>query len=164
VSKYPAGDGGTLDHDLSRRVAERGRAEPKECYRNAVLALMVDPEGLLPAGTRYVEGYALYHDTGLPVEHGWLAYDGPDGEARVVDPTAIVVAGAAAEVSYFPAHSWTRAELKKGATWAKALPLWHAAHGWGDPAMREASNRVWRALGVDMEALRRGKKGEGAGE
>jgi hypothetical protein len=148
---------GSLDGLRSLAAAEGIGAVVKECYRNATLALIRDADIAALPGVRYVEGWALYHDTGLPVEHGWLEYQGEAGP-RVIDPTCVLLFGIEAGMSYFPAHYYTRDVLRRGARWAGALPIWHETHGWTDPDMAAARERAWREAGLDTSHLRR--KGE----
>lgn len=65
-----------LDLERSRSLANLVQAAPKQCWRNAVLALMY-----LPATAVYVEGWAVTAQN-IAVEHGWL-----ENAGCILDPT-----------------------------------------------------------------------------
>ena len=66
-----------IDIHRSHEAAQRIKAEPRACWRNAILAQQHLPE------TLYIEGWAVSPD-GLVIEHGWLEQDN-----KVIDPTLI---------------------------------------------------------------------------
>ena len=70
-----------FDHATSKRLAKLIGAKPKQCWRNAVLALPG-----LPAAARYVEGFITFgtadHPLRIAIEHGWVELEG-----RIIDPT-----------------------------------------------------------------------------
>jgi hypothetical protein len=114
-SEIPPGND-RLDEERSALAADLIGAQRKECWRNAVMALLVDPA--LSEGV-YVESYAAW-PTGLrlPVHHGWVEL--PDG--TVVDPTAHVVGHGAP--TFYRGAVFTAAQVKQYAlTERRTLPL-----------------------------------------
>jgi hypothetical protein len=100
----------TLSLSLSAVLALQIDAELKQCYRNAMLALR--SQDWLQSGA-YVEGFAVSHATPIPIDHGWLLYEG-----RVVDPTAALWKDP--ETTYFPCKAWSYKETNT--FWFKPLP------------------------------------------
>lgn len=122
-----------IDRDLAARLAAVVEAQPKECYRNAVLALYAyrGEEAVV-----YVEGLLEILEGLIQVEHGWLEVGG-----RIVDVTVRDCAAAC----YTPVFRYEREEVEQ----AKAkrsvlyLPLF-AQTAAGHRAMGEASLRFYR--------------------
>lgn len=65
-----------VNRELGRELAEQVIAQPKECWRNSVLAL-----NSLPESATYVEGLLNIADC-LWIEHGWL-----ESGDEIIDPT-----------------------------------------------------------------------------
>ena len=119
-----------IDHDLSQRIAKAMRAEPKNCWRNAFLALATYPE---LQGGLYVEGWAVTPNK-LIIEHGWIELAG----GRIIDPTAATLERLEGVV-YFPGLKFTLAEARKAISeWvsfpgeipAQHLPIVWQQYGW----------------------------------
>ncbi len=125
---------------LSRQLAEQVKAIPKECWRNAYLALTCLPTA------KYVEGWAITA-SGLMVEHGWLEYEG-----EIVDPTFSL--GDSREklqaTAYFPGVRYCLDEaMGLLAKRDGQLPLvW--AHGWGGMDCPEYAEAYEQALSTQM--------------
>jgi hypothetical protein len=79
-----------VNAELSRNVAGKVAARPKECWRNAIMGLAVLP------GAFYVEGWIIT-TSGLVVEHAWLELDD-----EMVDPTLYQEKG----TRYFPGQRY----------------------------------------------------------
>lgn len=77
----------TLNRKRADRLARLAGNQPKECWRNAMLALPTcgDPEAV------YVEGWLIIHP-GIVIEHGWL-----ESRGEILDPTLHHCADLAAE-------------------------------------------------------------------
>jgi hypothetical protein len=84
----------SLNREISLALAESIGALPRQCWRNAALALVSLGRGM------YVEGVAV--TLGLPMEHGWVEVDG-----QIVDPTWTSVPSAV----YYPVFSYTLDEV-----------------------------------------------------
>jgi hypothetical protein len=107
---------GGRDLERSAQAGELIGAQLHACWRNAVMALLVDPaldDGL------YVEGYAVWPDgINMPVHHGWVKL--PDG--GVVDPAAPVVDHGAP--TYYRGAVFTAAQVRQFViAQRRALPL-----------------------------------------
>ncbi len=139
-----------VDLELSRRLAELSRAQPKNCYRNAVVALgsLVDK-----AGCCYVEGVAVLavqmFDANkvvlVPMEHGWLELPGE----RIGDPTWSDGAG----LAYFAALRWTHDELLVALDKRRRLPLFQQQRfdREASPAMQAAWARAHALVATGSE-------------
>ncbi len=69
-----------VDLEASRKLHDRGRCQPGECYKNCQMALCSNPE------LRYFEGWVM---SGIPIEHAWLV----DGDSEsVIEPTLVDLA------------------------------------------------------------------------
>lgn len=124
-----------LNRVLSERLAEQVEAQPRDCYRNAVMGLLTQP---WLEDAVYVEGHARPHDLGIPFEHGWLEM--PDGS--VVDPTWVLLHDCVVE--YYAGERYTRPQVFE--RMASDLPL----SGMRSRAMHAASYWAMRAaLGGD---------------
>lgn len=84
-----------LNHQLSQQAAELVKAQPKACWRNAILAQQHYSKA------NYVEGWVV--SRGVVIEHGWL-----EMEDKVIDPTLISRLNNDAEPpTYFPGVRYT---------------------------------------------------------
>ena len=79
-------------HDKFKRYAWHLDLEQQQCFRNAFRT--VD----LLDDVYYVEGWTIA--SGRPIEHAWIAYDGPEGLIHF-DPTFELVLSLDLERSYF---------------------------------------------------------------
>lgn len=121
----------TYDPAGSLDAADAIRARPRECYRNAIMALFVIA-GLQDA--TYVEGVYVTN-TGIPFDHGWI--ETPDG--RIIDPTVALLERSRSEdggaVLYYPGERFSREDVTRLCTRDRAtLPLC----GMGTPATMRA--------------------------
>jgi hypothetical protein len=121
----------SFDVAASKALAERVDAAPKECYRNALMAVLTEDE---LADAYYVEGVALYEDTGLPVAHGWV--ERADGV--ILDPTAALLTQGT--VRYFVGDRYTARESRRFV--GKLLPIGFA--------MTAGMANAWRATYASM--------------
>lgn len=128
-----------------RRLSELARvgigAKPKECWRNAFMALVL-PE---LKGARYVEGYVVLQQHNLVLEHGWL-----DLRGQIVDPTLPTQPRAS-----FPAVTLTHEEVCDAlARYRKAryrirwppVSNWNALHQFNRNKVVVCVNPEWCAL------------------
>lgn len=65
-----------IDKDESSKIQKRFRSQIKECYKNAWMVHIINPE------YKYFVGWV---DAIIPIEHAWLVKDG-----KVVDPTLAI--------------------------------------------------------------------------
>jgi hypothetical protein len=70
-------DHGVLMEEFSSEHAEFRRGKLGDCYMNAGRVVYDRPD------LRYVEGYAVPGNIGIPLMHAWLV----DEDGRVIDPT-----------------------------------------------------------------------------
>jgi hypothetical protein len=122
-----------VDRALSKRIAQRSKAEYEQCYHAACYALLDCSE--LSIG-RYVEGYTV-DEAGLILGHGWIEL----GD-KIVDPTAYE-----RTLTYFPGLRFSRSQAWEAmATVPKPeyvredLPIFYR-FGWGgcdSPEMMQA--------------------------
>lgn len=90
-----------FDRELSDAAAECVDAKPKQCYRNAVMSLVLADHWLLGDSHDlvYVEGTIIVDGLPIPFEHGWLELK----DGTVIDPTSAVVQSSDTNVDYYPA-------------------------------------------------------------
>lgn len=111
-----------VDFQLSRELEWKVEAENGQCYLNAYRA--TNRLSGVP-GARYVEGWVVWHDAPVPIEHGWLEM--PDG--TIVDPTPVYCNRTDGR-TYHGAYYWTATELTDHciailrAGHRVTLPLW----------------------------------------
>lgn len=106
------------NRELAAELAQQVQAEPKECFRNSVLAQYAYDERLRPAsreaaGAIYVEGILLIMG-GLLIEHGWLGIDG-----RIVDVTLDDIE----PKCYTPIFKYSKAEVRPHVARHRRLPF-----------------------------------------
>lgn len=130
----------------SRHLAIQIEAKQRECWKNAVLSVLVLDN--LYRESIYCEGFVLRPGLPIPIEHGWVLY----GDT-ILDPTLVLLDNATVRDNfYFSASTYGREELESfvwelGEDESLMLPLFLyrggktalASHG-------EAHNRVWRYL------------------
>jgi predicted ABC-type ATPase/2'-5' RNA ligase len=131
------------DVELSRQLAQECRAQPKECYKNSVMALV------RVKGGKYVEGYFVIDMEGFqfPIEHGWIDKEGTIIDITLPDDTGV----------YIPANSWTFDEALSRVSESgdeSLLPF----SNYYDENWRKAAIEAWDMLGVKIE-----KGGPGSG-
>ena len=100
-----------LDIEQSKAIADKVDIKPKECFRNALIALSVLPDNAI-----YVEGYCVSQDDALLIEHGWIELDD-----SIIDPTLYQTELA----GYFAGLKISKSDIvqrfRRGAI---ELPLW----------------------------------------
>jgi len=114
-----------LHFALSVQVARAIRAEPRRCWRNALLSVMLLPEIFADGG--YVEGWLVVkRETSIEVvEHGWALL--PSGD--VVDPSLVLTEQPDRPAYYFAGYILSRSQLAALAP-GSTLPLvCHATYG-----------------------------------
>lgn len=94
-----------IDIETSLRIARGISAQPRECFRNAYLAV-VEPAWV--PDSVYVEGYAADQDIPLVLRHGWI-----ETPTTIIDPTWVLIDGLTSGRAdwYVPARTWTAATL-----------------------------------------------------
>lgn len=90
-----------LNRELSQDLARRVHARPRECWRNALLAML-----FAPGPVEYVEGWLTLGSMSISVEHGWL-----ETPTEILDVT-LWEAGYAG-VCYHAALRWTPETVQK---------------------------------------------------
>ncbi|HZO71010.1 MAG TPA: hypothetical protein VFB60_02340 [Ktedonobacteraceae bacterium] len=128
---------------LSVQAARAIGAEPRRCWRNALLSIMLLPE--IFADGRYVEGWLVVpKETRLEiVEHGWLQL--PSRE--LVDPSLVLTEKPDQPACYFAGYTLSRSRLAALAP-GGTLPL--VCHSiYGDDGMshreyRHAYTAAWQ--------------------
>src|SRR5579884_1016956 len=106
-----------FERELSRRAHTEVGAKKKECWKNAVMALLTVPE---LAGGTYVEGFVVAK---VPIEHGWVE----TANGTIVDPT--LYRGEA--TAYFVGVRYTMEECEAAVRAGKSLPLVYEGNGFG---------------------------------
>ncbi len=101
---------------LSKKAHDLIDAQPKACWKNAILALLTLPD---LAGCVYVEGWII---SLIVIEHGWLEM--PNGD--IVDPTLIK-----GDAKYFPGVKYTAEQCEEAVSKGKTLPLVYEGNGFG---------------------------------
>ncbi len=121
-----------VDRELSRHAHLAVSAEPKGCWRNAILCLLHMPN----PGVQYVEGWVV--QGGLYFEHGWL--ETPDA---VIEPTLT----APGETAYYAGVRYGKDEALRLAP-SGALPIVARAGRFGlnDPGYLAAHNAASEAV------------------
>lgn len=121
----------SFDVASSHAVADRVDAKPKDCWRNALIAVLTLDD---LSDAFYVEGVALYEDTGLPVAHGWIV----DADGMIVDPTAVLLTEG--RVRYFEEARYPAAKARRFV--GKTLPV--------NTLMFDAWRAAYKAIGHDI--------------
>lgn len=103
-----------LDRDRSADAALAVGAQVQQCWRNALMALLIVP-GF--DGWFYVEGVAVPDETHVPVEHGWI--ESPDGQT-VIDPTLVLFLNQ--PIAYYAGVRYSEREARR--LIARTLPAW----------------------------------------
>jgi hypothetical protein len=139
-----------VDRALSKRIAQRSKAGPDDCYHAACYALLDCTE--LCIG-HYVEGYTV-DEAGLIVAHGWIELG-----SKIVDPTSYE-----RTLTYFPALRFSRRRaweaivtIPKPEYVREDLPIFFR-FGWGgcdSPEMMQA----WASARAFSAAQRRRNAG-----
>lgn len=112
--------------ELSRKVARRIAAAPKQCFLNALRA-----QPLLE-GSLYVEGWVFIADaTPLPIEHGWVEHGG-----QIVDPT-LRTRSLDKDALYFPGKRFNLREAISLSQKHKRTPLVYEGRSYHGFACRE---------------------------
>lgn len=113
---------GRLDYERSQEIAAAIDIRLKQCWRNAMLTIMVY-DTLVDAF--YVQGYIVVA-WGAVIAHGWVEL----ADGTVIDPTLVFLDTRypsvypnqmARRTCYFPVKRWSRKECE--AIWDKPLPL-----------------------------------------
>lgn len=91
-----------VEMSLTLAKSKKVRPVPKHCYRNASRAVLLVPEFRDAA---YVEGIAVSHGYGMPIEHDWVEHEGD-----VLDPTL-----PEGDYAYFPGLRFEGREALKRA-------------------------------------------------
>jgi hypothetical protein len=94
----------SFDYIESALVASTIDAKKRECFKNCVIALLVNA---VASEFIYVEGFAL--SAGQVFEHGWLEND----DGLIVDPTLVLYNGDHTSAQYFPVYRFTREEIER---------------------------------------------------
>lgn len=86
------------------------KAQPRMCYRNAILGLLYLQKDLILDGKTllYVEGLACIKELNIPMEHGWIQTASHEN-ACVIDPTWYDHEG---EIAYFPIVLFNLGEVR----------------------------------------------------
>lgn len=113
----------TLNLEVSRELAEQVGAVKKECWRNALMALLLEDRD----GWTYVEGHVFNR---IPFAHGWV-----ESKTEIFDPT-LILSPNAEKTQYFPAVHYTAEEAEQLLN--KSLPAVENTpyHGWDNPAWK----------------------------
>lgn len=138
------------DSDLSKDIATRIHAVPKNCYGNARTAFLrfkkLHHEGL------YIEGFAVIPmgnpPTLLYFEHAWIELE----DGRIVDPTFAVLKHKK-NVEYLPGIKLNYEEFK---TWRKEkrqFPFFYnfGFGGYNHPGFKEAHKKALIATGLSAQ-------------
>jgi len=107
--------------DLSIQVKRLIKSVPKQCYKNAFMAInRID----LLAGALYVEGWGVTEGIhSLAIEHGWIELNN-----KIIDPT---IPGEILE--YYPVKKYTRDEMRAAYQKNNELPfMWAAKNNYSD--------------------------------
>jgi hypothetical protein len=123
-----------INRTLSKKAAETIQPIPKECWKNATLALVALPE---LSRAHYIEGWSVLAEIPVPFEHAWLELDG-----QIIDPTPAMWKG---HQTYFPGLRLTKDELLQALNEDSSLPIvWRSE--WGGmrhPDFLEAYIAAW---------------------
>src|SRR6266700_2925575 len=123
-------------------LAQAIDAEKRQCWRNAMLAIMTQ-ENLRHA--HYVEGWAI-PEHGIPIEHGWLEIE-EEASILVLDPTLVLLGDR--NVAYFPGLRFSYEEVQ--AFWNTTLPYvrqdGHGGWSW-EPYQRAQERAYLHAFGT----------------
>lgn len=117
-----------MDVAASIALAKRIGAQPKQCWQNASAALRGGHKWpkLVPAGSKYVEGWAhIMPGMAIPFEHGWI--ETPNGD--IIDPTVALLDGLEQlrPENYYAGATYTAEEVSQ----QSGKPPWVWKHGWG---------------------------------
>lgn len=130
-----------FDYALSVEVSEEIRAIPRECYRNAVLAVVLLQDKY--PGALYVEGWG---NAIFPTEHAWIEWQG-----KIIDPTWVISfdENQMQDHSYFPVCRYDHKTMSKRIGRRGGVNLPTLIH---DKALRFENNAFMRA--AYLEAIR----------
>jgi hypothetical protein len=138
-----------VDWHRSQVLADQIGAEPKACWHNACVALLVLQD---PALT-YVEGFAGL-SYGLVIEHGWLEKS-PD---CIIDPTLVLQSGEQENPArYFAGVRYTYEQVYRLCIKQHKAPPFVWASGWGGTKSQEymqAQDWAYREIyGISLKDL-----------
>lgn len=139
--------------ERSIEVGRRIQAEPKECWKNSILAIMSIDE--LENAT-YCEGVVTF--LGIVIEHGWLELND-----EIIDPTWYLIRDEEDDqVRYFQGERYTKTDIEVaidrfngvGENLLAPISSWQVEKNRirmvFDSKVQDAIKEAWKSLGVEI--------------